>query len=575
MDQERLGFLGINCRQGQDYLQWFSSEAINDTWQPGEPAGAPFDYADYDIGAWHMTTAPLRAIYFSSARCQPDQTDTPCGNCVTDPGPCSVGGEDLWVTIFDTGTYQWRSPINLGDEINTVGDENHPFVSLKNELWYSGPSGDQPGYGGIYRYDLNPWSCTPPQEVIARFAGDPALDADGNIYFTHHFFDSESGLFLESDVYVAKRKPVAVLEGDVTWTVGVKTRLIPALVSIEKCDPTCQGTNVSECSTYGGTQGTHYTCEGLSIGSTYELTAVAVGDTNTYLWNGVGTGASLSGTETVEIQNGVQSRDIEMSCEECNLDCPDWTANNVSQTRQDSLLETVPPDGPYKMVPNVGQQELPGCLFEIEAKDSPPILNPAYEDFWYDPVPLDWDENDQTEFGNVNTAAHEDSAFILPDGNTLYFYFNPTFKLDNWFLRFHPAQGIYRSVKQNGIWGTPTQVVLANTANLEGALFVNEDQDLLIYGNTTACPPPNSHDPWYGAVQDPQGNWSLGQWIDPDASPLKYPFNDSDYAIDQFHMTFDEWGNPESIFYQSKRCQVSGGTCDPQLCQGICSEGGI
>ena len=43
----------------------------------------------------------------------------------------------------------------------------------------------------------------------------------------------------------------------------------------------------------------------------------------------------------------------------------------------------------------------------------PPIL---YSDEWEEPVPLPYP---------VNTAGAEDSPFIMPDGNTLYFFFTP------------------------------------------------------------------------------------------------------------------------------------------------------
>ena len=44
-----------------------------------------------------------------------------------------------------------------------------------------------------------------PEEVISNFAGDPAMDADGNIYFTHHFY-SEDLKMIEADIYVAYRR---------------------------------------------------------------------------------------------------------------------------------------------------------------------------------------------------------------------------------------------------------------------------------------------------------------------------------------------------------------------------------
>jgi len=40
--------------------------------------------------------------------------------------------------------------------------------------------------------------------IISQFAGEPTLDKEGNIYFTHHFF--KDGVMLEADIYVAMKK---------------------------------------------------------------------------------------------------------------------------------------------------------------------------------------------------------------------------------------------------------------------------------------------------------------------------------------------------------------------------------
>jgi hypothetical protein len=40
--------------------------------------------------------------------------------------------------------------------------------------------------------------------IISQFAGEPSLDNQGNIYFTHHFF--KDGVMLEADYYVAMKK---------------------------------------------------------------------------------------------------------------------------------------------------------------------------------------------------------------------------------------------------------------------------------------------------------------------------------------------------------------------------------
>jgi outer membrane protein OmpA-like peptidoglycan-associated protein/tetratricopeptide (TPR) repeat protein len=68
--------------------------------------------------------------------------------------PGSVGGTDIWkVTVNNDGTF--GIPENLGGKINTVGDENFPFVTDDSILYFS--SNGLTGFGGldVFSVDLN------------------------------------------------------------------------------------------------------------------------------------------------------------------------------------------------------------------------------------------------------------------------------------------------------------------------------------------------------------------------------------------------------------------------------------
>ncbi|MCD4670273.1 MAG: hypothetical protein K8S14_07495, partial [Actinomycetia bacterium] len=72
-----------------------------------------------------------------------------------------------------------------------------------SELWFTRWSGL--GYAGpaIFRsIKSQDGTWIEPEEIISNFAGDPALDTDGNIYFTHHYF-TEDMKMIEADFYVA------------------------------------------------------------------------------------------------------------------------------------------------------------------------------------------------------------------------------------------------------------------------------------------------------------------------------------------------------------------------------------
>ena len=62
--------------------------------------------------------------------------------------PGGEGGKDLYV-VYKQGTI-WGPPINLGDEVNTPGDEIFPFINKKNILYFS--SDGSIGYGGFDIY---------------------------------------------------------------------------------------------------------------------------------------------------------------------------------------------------------------------------------------------------------------------------------------------------------------------------------------------------------------------------------------------------------------------------------------
>ncbi|MDI6047821.1 OmpA family protein [Flavobacterium yafengii] len=68
--------------------------------------------------------------------------------------PGSVGGTDIWkVTVNNDGTY--GAPENLGNKINTAGDENFPFVTDDAVLYFS--SNGLTGFGSldVFSVDLN------------------------------------------------------------------------------------------------------------------------------------------------------------------------------------------------------------------------------------------------------------------------------------------------------------------------------------------------------------------------------------------------------------------------------------
>ena len=162
----------------------YTADYEDGEWTNFENAGEQLN-VDYDIGEFHITSDG-ETMYFHTAEVE-------------------FGGDmDIYVTHLVDGSWTEPEPV---PGINTDGMEGYPYISYDGkELWYTGTSGL--GYAGpaIYRSVLQSngtWST--PVEIVSNFAGEPTLDADGNLYFVHHYFDAE-GTMLEADIYVAYRQ---------------------------------------------------------------------------------------------------------------------------------------------------------------------------------------------------------------------------------------------------------------------------------------------------------------------------------------------------------------------------------
>jgi hypothetical protein len=181
------------CQFLQDNTLWFCSaregnyrgvdfwhaKFIDGRWTDWENAGEKMNL-EYEIGEMHIT-ADGQDLYFHS-----DRND-------------GAGQVDIWVSHLMMG--QWSEPENV-EAVNSEALEGWPFVSQDgNELWFLRFYQGSPA---IFRALKSDHGWSEPELILSQFAGEPTLDADGNIYFVHHFF--EDGKMLEADIYVAYRK---------------------------------------------------------------------------------------------------------------------------------------------------------------------------------------------------------------------------------------------------------------------------------------------------------------------------------------------------------------------------------
>ncbi|MFH1221861.1 MAG: hypothetical protein V1492_02115 [Candidatus Micrarchaeota archaeon] len=155
---------------------------------------------------------------------------------------------------------------------------------------------------------------------------------------------------------------------------------------------------------------------------------------------------------------------------------------------------------------------------------SPPKM---LSDEWQQPVPVP---------GAINTAGAEDSPFVTPDGNTLYFFFTPDVRIPVEKQVIDGVTGIYVSKKDsNGNWGAPERVLLQEQgkAGSDGCEFVQ------------------SSTMWFCSVREGYTgiNWFTAEYKNGKWQNWKLADFNPDYKVGELHITAD--GN--ELYYHSDR----------------------
>ena len=124
-DGQLLVFTGCNYPEGQGSCDLYFSVRTNNGWSEPQNLG-PMVNTDF----WE-----------SSPSLSPDKRDLYFASSMAG----GFGGRDIWVTHrLQNG--RWSRPENLGEAINTSGDESCPFMHADNETLYFNSNGHM-GYG--------------------------------------------------------------------------------------------------------------------------------------------------------------------------------------------------------------------------------------------------------------------------------------------------------------------------------------------------------------------------------------------------------------------------------------------
>jgi len=131
-DQTRIIFTRNNSSRGKSgkssdgvrKLKLYMGEYKNGDWRNVEEL--PFCSNEYSVGHPALSADNTR-LYFVS--------DMPGG----------YGGTDIYVVEYNNG--QWSTPVNLGKDINTEGNEMFPFIDENDNLYFA--SDGHEGLGGL------------------------------------------------------------------------------------------------------------------------------------------------------------------------------------------------------------------------------------------------------------------------------------------------------------------------------------------------------------------------------------------------------------------------------------------
>lgn len=205
---------------GLNKLKLYTATQRNGKW--GEATELPFNSDDYSVGHPSLSDDDKR-LYFAS--------DMPGG----------FGGTDIYVSYWNGKS--WGKPINMGENINTRGNEMFPFVDAKGNLYFA--SDGLGGLGGldIFFAELNEKGDQTPKslnlgEPINSEKDDFGLITDGDRKMGYFSSNRKNGgvdddiyqFSREGPMYACRELIVSVIDA------ATKMKLDNALVSIQNND---------------------------------------------------------------------------------------------------------------------------------------------------------------------------------------------------------------------------------------------------------------------------------------------------------------------------------------------------
>jgi len=208
---------GKPLKNGQSHEDFYISSFVNDEWQKAYNAGAPINtsqnegaqsissngnymffaacsrpdglgscdiyFSSFNGGAWSEPFNLRAPVNTSSWESQPSITAD--GNILffSSNRPGGIGGKDIWYSVLNEKNL-WSDPVNIGNSINTEGDEMSPFIHFDGKTLYFASDG-RVGMGG---FDI----------FMSKMTSDSTWTEPQNLGYPINSYSDEMGLVIES-----------------------------------------------------------------------------------------------------------------------------------------------------------------------------------------------------------------------------------------------------------------------------------------------------------------------------------------------------------------------------------------
>ncbi|MBK8884839.1 MAG: OmpA family protein [Bacteroidales bacterium] len=151
--------------------------------RPGGVGSCDIYFSSFNDGKWtepYNLRSPVNSSYWES---QPSISADGKILFFSSSRPGGIGAKDLWYSLMNEKN-EWMTPVNMGDKINTDGDEMSPFIHFDGKTLYFASDG-RTGLGG---FDI----------FMTRMNSDSSWSDPQNLGYPINTYNDEMGLVIES-----------------------------------------------------------------------------------------------------------------------------------------------------------------------------------------------------------------------------------------------------------------------------------------------------------------------------------------------------------------------------------------